>query len=559
MRKILVGVFGLMGLAAVVFAQQAKVDVAGQSSVTPKSDAAPKFELADVHTSATAVGFAQNFGGVLREGKYVNRDVTLVKLIATAYGVPEENVVGGPGWISADLYDIVAKVPEGTNMAAANLMLKSLLAERFGLVIHEGTYPVPRYVLSVGKGGSKLKPSSGSDPAACTPKPTTFPTDPNDFANYPDIQMVCKNFTSAGIAQQLHDMAGGYIDHDVVDQTKLEGTWDWDLTWTGRVALIPKGPDGISVFDAVDKQLGLKLELKDVPLPGLVVDHVNRNPTANPAGASNALALAAARFEVASIKPADPTKPDFVGLLYTGGSQMTAGGTLRQMIGLALQVPQNVANDMVVGLPKSADTQKWMIEAKVPSTGEGAPQIVNGRPLPPPLSVGLEMLRGELVAQFELKTHTEDREVTVYALTVAKGGPTSKKADEAERSDCKPDLNAPKPAANISFMFACKNTTMAQLAQRLQLMAGGYMDHPVVDATGLEGGYDFVMGWTPRGILEAPVKPDASGGTTGTAADPNGGLSVFDAMEKELGLKLVKQKKTIPVIVVDHVDEKPVQ
>jgi uncharacterized protein (TIGR03435 family) len=81
----------------------------------------------------------------------------------------------------------------------------------------------------------------------------------------------------------------------------------------------------------------------------------------------------------------------------------------------------------------------------------------------------------------------------------------------------------------------------------------------VVDATGLEGGYDFLMGWTPRGILEAPVKPDASGAAPGTAADPNGGISVFDAMEKELGLKLVKQKKTIPVIVVDHVDEKPVQ
>jgi uncharacterized protein (TIGR03435 family) len=552
MRKISIASLILMTGAA-AFAQQAKVDVAA------KSDGAPKFELADVHTSSTSAGFAQNFGGVLREGKYVNRDVTLLKLIASAYGVPEENVVGGPGWISADLYDIVAKVPEGTNMVAANLMLKSLLAERFGLVVHEGTYPVARYVLSVGKGGSKLKPAGGTDPASCTPKPTTFPTDPNDFANYPNIEMVCKNFTSAGIGQQLHDMAGGYIDHDVVDQTKLEGTWDWDLTWTGRVALIPKGRDGISVFDAVDKQLGLKLELKDVPLPGLVVDHVNRNPSANPAGASNALALAAARFEVASIKPADPTKPPFVGLLYTGGSQMTAGGTLRQMIGLALQVPQNVANDMVVGLPKSADTQAWMIEAKVPSTGEGAPQIVNGRPQPPPLSVGLEMLRGELVSQFELKTHMEDREVTVYALTVAKGGPTSKKADESERSDCKPDPNAPKPAANISFMFACKNTTMVQLAQRLQLMAGAYMDHPVVDATGLEGGYDFLMGWTPRGILEAPVKPDAAGGTTGTAADPNGGLSVFDAMEKELGLKLVKQKKTIPVIVVDHVDEKPVQ
>ena len=74
---------------------------------------------------------------------------------------------------------------------------------------------------------------------------------------------------------------------------------------------------------------------------------------------------------------------------------------------------------MVVGLPKSADTQKWDITAKVPSSGEGAPNIVRGRPLPPPLSVGLEMLRGLLLDQFELKTHTENREVTVYALRLA--------------------------------------------------------------------------------------------------------------------------------------------
>ena len=502
MRKISIALFSLL-IASAAFAPQPK------SETAPKSDTAQKFELADVHASTTAAGFAQNFGGVLREGKYVNRDTTLVKLIAAAYGVPEENVAGGPGWLSSDLFDVIAKVPDGTNMAAANLMLRSLLVERFGLAVHEGTYPVPRYVLSVGKGGSKLKSASGTDPASCVPKQVTFPADPNDFANYPNIEVACHNMTSAVIAENLHNMAGGYLDHDVVDSTKLEGSFDFDLTWTARAALTAKGRDGISVFDAVEKQLGLKLELKDVPMPGLVVDHVNRNPTSNPAGASTALALAAARFEVASIKPADPSKPPFTGLLYTGGSQMTAGGTLRALIALALQVPQNVANDTVIGLPKSADTQAWMIEAKVPSTGEGAPQIVNGRPLPPPLSVGLEMLRGELVSQFELKTHVENREVTVYAITVAKGKPTFTQANDSDRSECKPDPNAPKPAPNVAGMINCKNTTMEQLAQLLQQRAGAYMDHPVVDATGLTGGWNFLIGWTPRGILEAPAKPSA--------------------------------------------------
>ena len=89
-------------------------------------------------------------------------------------------------------------------------------------------------------------------------------------------------------------------------------------------------------------------------------------------------------------------------------------------------------------------------------------------------------------------------------------------------------------------------------------MAGAYIDHPVVDATGLEGGWDFLMGWTPRPYCRRR-RADPGASAAGVAADPSGGISVFDAMEKELGLKLVKQKKTIPVIVVDHVDEKPVQ
>src|ERR1700747_930704 len=120
---------------------------------------------------------------------------------------------------------------------------------------------------------------------------------------------------------------------------------------------------------------------------------------------------------------------------------MKAGGTLRALIAMSLQISPNIAGDMITGLPKSADSQHWEITAKVPSTGEGAPNIVRGRTLPPPLSVGLEMLHGLLIDQFELKTHTENREVTVYALTIASGKTKMIQADESERSGCKPDPN----------------------------------------------------------------------------------------------------------------------
>src|SRR5580704_247716 len=136
-------------------------------AIVPAFPQTPKFELADVHVSATAHGFAQNFGGVLRGGRYVNRDATMLQLIEAAYGVSEDTIAGGPGWLNSDLFDVVAKVPEGTTAATANLMLQALLAERFALDIKNETHGVPRFVLTVGKGGSKLKPAGGSGETGC--------------------------------------------------------------------------------------------------------------------------------------------------------------------------------------------------------------------------------------------------------------------------------------------------------------------------------------------------------------------------------------------------------
>jgi uncharacterized protein (TIGR03435 family) len=438
-------------------------------------------------------------------------------------------------------------------------MLQSLLSERFGLVVRQDTRPVPRYVLTVGKGGSKLKSADPSATPGCKPLSQPGPP-PADLAATPNAKMGCRNLTSAAIAENLRQMAGGYLDHDLLDSTKLDGSWDFDLEWTPRNALSAKGADGISVFSAVEKQLGLKLEQQNVPMPALAVEHVNRKPTPNPGGIAATLAVSAARFEAASIKPANPNDRPFNGMLYTGGSQIHAGGTLRQLIAMALQVSPNVASDVFIGLPKSSDSQRWDILAKVPATGEGAVNMLRGRPTPPPFSVACEMLRGLLLDQFELKTHTEAREVTVYALTLAGGKLKITQAEESERAGCKPDPNAPRPVTKMGAMIGCKNTTMSDLAEDLQMMAGAYIDHPVVDATGLRGGWDFLMGWTPKAQFQQTQAPNPNQppAQVPQADDPDG-ITAFEAVERELGLKLVKQKRTIPVIVVDHVDEKPIE
>jgi uncharacterized protein (TIGR03435 family) len=529
------------------------------AAVSGYSQERRKFEMADVHVSTTVHGAAQNVGGVLREGRYINRDATMLQLIEAAWGVPEDTISGGPGWVTLDLFDVVARVPDGTTPATANLMLQDLLADRFGLVINQGSHPVPRYVLSVMKGGSKLKPASGSpfglehDPE-CQPVQQTAP--PNaDAASIPNIKAQCRNVTAAAIAENLHRMAGGYLDHGVIDSTGLDGGYDFDLEWTDRPLLAVHG-DGISLFAAVEKQLGLKLEVQNVSVSSFVIEKVNRRPGPNPAGIEASLATAAARFEAASIKLANPAKP-FTGISYGGGTEVHAGGTLRQLIATALLIPPDVAADTVIGLPKSADHVGWDIVAKMPETGEGAPRLVHGQRQPPPFSVAVEMLRSLLVDSFEMKTHTENREVTVYVLTVAGKKSKMTRADDAERSVCKPDAGALKPAPAPTKAMLCKNTTMGELALRLPQWAGLYIDHPIVDGTSLQGGWDFLLGWTPKTMMPAALAPGTNM-APGETTSP-GGITVFETIKQQLGLKLVKQKRSIPVIVVDHVDERPLE
>jgi uncharacterized protein (TIGR03435 family) len=296
--------------------------------------------------------------------------------------------------------------------------------------------------------------------------------------------------------------------------------------------------------------------VQNVSVPSFVIEKVNREPSPNPAGIEISLGIAAARFEAASIKLANPAKP-FVGFSYDGGTEVHAGGTLRQLIAPALMIPPDVAADTVIGLPKSADRVRWDIVAKMPETGEGAPRLVHGQRQPPPFSVAVEMLRGLLIDSFEMKTHIENREVTVYVLTVAGKNSKMTRADDAERSICKPDNSAPRLASTPTKVMSCKNTTMAEFAVHLPQWAGLYVDHPIVDGTGLQGGWDFLLGWTPKTMMPAAASPGTNMAPGETAAP--GGITVFEAIKQELGLKLVKQKRSIPVIVVDHVAEKPLE
>jgi hypothetical protein len=119
-------------------------------------------------------------------------------------------------------------------------------------------------------------------------------------------------------------LSGGYFTTAVLDLTELTGAWDFDLKFTPKMLSVLAAGDHISIFDAVDKQLGLMLEERNLPRSVLVIDQVNRKPADNPPDTEKKLpALPPAEFEVATLKPVDPALRPTAG--FTRGSIRSGG------------------------------------------------------------------------------------------------------------------------------------------------------------------------------------------------------------------------------------------
>jgi uncharacterized protein (TIGR03435 family) len=278
-------------------------------------------------------------------GRVTYTFTTILNLMVDAYGVKRYQVSGGPKWLDSEQFDIVAKVPEGATKEQVKVMLQNLLAERFKLTLHRETKELSMYALVVGARGPKLKDSTVTDtpPAfdsqsngggrgeaeaqAAAPGPPLPPgpgkggikigpdgcpeTPPMVAGRAGNFMMMTPNGeclisngqTMDGLATQL---SNGF-DRPVIDQTGLKGKYDLRLRYDpasmaggrGGSVMIKDGPgsgpaggdptnrtapDGEpppSIFNALQEQLGLKLEAKKGPVHLLVIDHVEKTPTEN--------------------------------------------------------------------------------------------------------------------------------------------------------------------------------------------------------------------------------------------------------------------------------------
>jgi uncharacterized protein (TIGR03435 family) len=243
--------------------------------------ARPEFEVVDVkpNTSGQPLGA----GSILPSGQFRAINIPLREVIKFAYTLRNEAIVGAPAWADSERYDINGKAaPVGLeetfwlSTSAVQVMqfsynwddtfrqmVQTFLADSFKLAAHQEKRPMDVLALVVAKGGSKLQKSPDSGKPECT----------RTVGAELRAQAICKRVSMADLARALQVVAPGYANREVVDLTAIEGTYDLQLDWVG-VQNIDSG--GLTLPGALEKQLGLKLEPRKLPVTVLIVDHVER-------------------------------------------------------------------------------------------------------------------------------------------------------------------------------------------------------------------------------------------------------------------------------------------
>jgi uncharacterized protein (TIGR03435 family) len=199
------------------------------------------------------------------------RSVRLDGAIRWAYGVQDPQVIG-PDWMRDAWFDIFAKSAGEVKVGELREMLRTLLAERFKVTVHRDTKELTALILNVSKNGHKLEPveQEGS----------------------PSFQTGKLNLTGRGATMsQLCDFISRELRDPVIDQTGLTGRYNYFLdiepyfTEESRNAAGSNGgkpPDAHAIIAvAMQKELGLKVESKKVPVEVIVVDHAEKTPVEN--------------------------------------------------------------------------------------------------------------------------------------------------------------------------------------------------------------------------------------------------------------------------------------
>jgi len=290
---------GSTGLAQEPTPQVEVASVKRQTSVVASAQQAkPQFEVASVKASGP---FTPPTGGtwadwidavslkVLPDGLAARRE-NVHSLIINAYGVMPYQIVGGPDWLKSEPFDINAKAATNVPVAQIQLMMQSLLEDRFRLVAHREHREMRHQALVLARGTDALGPGLFRMDVACTPMAVNelrrqFP----EKYRSPLGNGVISSCSNRGVNTLAASLASD-LGTPVIDATGLEGPFYWAFSaqWPRRNsnlgsnlgAPLQDPSDLPALSTAFEEQLGLKLESRKGPIEVLVIDSVSK-PTGN--------------------------------------------------------------------------------------------------------------------------------------------------------------------------------------------------------------------------------------------------------------------------------------
>ena len=282
-------------LAAIVFCcvsrsfaqQQMPIFTDPPSKKTDSSVKLPEYEVASVRENKSD---AHMMRMMTNSDGFSGTNLSLQSLIADAYGIKQDLISGGPGWVESNGFDVDAKVA-GTDIEQLKKltgrerasMLQPILAERFKLKVHIETKELPIYELVVMKSGVKVK-EAAPDPPSADPVHTLPEKDQKDGPTPRHngmMRMGPGEFTGFGLPMtSLANELSYVVHHTVLDKTGLTGKYDVNLTWAPdrdtSDPLAAAADTAPSFFTAFEEELGLKLQPGKDPVDTLVIDQIEQ-------------------------------------------------------------------------------------------------------------------------------------------------------------------------------------------------------------------------------------------------------------------------------------------
>jgi uncharacterized protein (TIGR03435 family) len=249
-------------------------------------------------------------------------------------------------------------------------------------------------------------------------------------------------------------------------------------------------------------------------------------------------------YEVASIKPSVGT-----GDLVWGASFYGALTARNAPVSQMIQFAYGVRFDRILGVPSWMADTKYDISAKAPKP-DGAYSVEQTQ----------SMLQALLADRFKLKVHREAKQMSIYALVIASGGP---KLTVSRKTNCFDATLSSQPLdikgrPGCGSLYGRRGDLHAMGIRMLALsnQLERFLDRPVMDNTGLrEQEYDIELRWTPTETANPPSRTGDSptGGLNTDPLDASDPPSLFTALREQLGLRLESSKGAVEVLIVDHI------